>query len=159
MKKVTIGGKPTAKTPPGTPDQWVSDRSAPTGPTKRLTIDVPLGLHQRVKSQCALRGDKMADVVRTLLEKEFGKDMPSEPSPGKPTGERHGDKNGYDSTIFSRHDDASSLPGSEDPKTRLANEPTQIPMGESRGVPMNDSTGESANVSTPIIGTVGKLSD
>jgi hypothetical protein len=41
---------------------------------KRLTIDIPLPLHQRVKSQCALRGEKMADVVRELLEKHFGKE-------------------------------------------------------------------------------------
>jgi hypothetical protein len=38
---------------------------------KRLTIDIPLSLHQRVKSQCALKGDKMADVVRELLERHF----------------------------------------------------------------------------------------
>jgi acyl carrier protein phosphodiesterase len=38
---------------------------------KRLTIDIPLSLHQRVKSRCALQGEKMADVVRGLLEKQF----------------------------------------------------------------------------------------
>jgi len=38
---------------------------------KRLTIDVPSGLHARIKSQCALRGVKMADEVRELLEKHF----------------------------------------------------------------------------------------
>ena len=40
-------------------------------PTKRLTIDVPESLHRRVKTQCAMRGAKMADVIRAMLEKEF----------------------------------------------------------------------------------------
>jgi hypothetical protein len=80
MKKVVIAGKPTAKPAPATPDEWVSDRtesadrSGAVEPMKRLTIDIPLSLHQRVKSQCALKGDKMADVVRELLEKNFGKE-------------------------------------------------------------------------------------
>jgi hypothetical protein len=66
MKKITFSGKPTANRPTGSPDQWVSGE-----PTKRLTIDIPLSLHQRVKSRCALKGENMADVVRKLLEKEF----------------------------------------------------------------------------------------
>ncbi len=80
MKKVSIGSKPTAKTSPTTPDEWVSDhpepsvRSQSTEPMKRLTIDIPLSLHQRVKSQCALKGEKMADVVRELLETYFGEE-------------------------------------------------------------------------------------
>jgi hypothetical protein len=42
-------------------------------PMKRLTIDIPLDLHKRVKSQCADRGVKMADVVREFLESTFPK--------------------------------------------------------------------------------------
>ncbi len=79
MKKITISGKPTTKAPPTSPDEWVSsatntptEPTKPPEPTKRLTIDVPLSLHQRVKSQCALMGFKMADVVRELLEERFG---------------------------------------------------------------------------------------
>jgi hypothetical protein len=72
MKKISISAKPTPKTDHHTSDAWVSDRqSAAIEPIKRLTIDVPLSLHQRVKSQCALKGEKMADVVRELLEKHF----------------------------------------------------------------------------------------
>ena len=37
----------------------------------RFTIDVPESLHRRVKMQCAARGQKMADVMRDLLEREF----------------------------------------------------------------------------------------
>jgi hypothetical protein len=66
MKKVTFGGKPTASRTTTSPDQWVSGE-----PMKRLTIDIPLSLHQRVKSQCALKGENMADVVRELLDGRF----------------------------------------------------------------------------------------
>ncbi len=83
MKKVSIGSKPTAKPAPSSPDEWVStDSTSPPQPTKpaektkRLTIDIPLSLHQRVKSQCALKGENMADVVRELLEKQFGQESP-----------------------------------------------------------------------------------
>jgi predicted DNA binding CopG/RHH family protein len=37
----------------------------------RFTIDVPESLHRRVKMQCAARGQKMADMMRDLLEREF----------------------------------------------------------------------------------------
>jgi hypothetical protein len=66
MKKVTFSGKPSANRTPTSPDQWVSGE-----PMKRLTIDIPLSLHQRVKSRCALQGEKMADVLRGLLEQRF----------------------------------------------------------------------------------------
>lgn len=72
MKKITIGSKPTAKNPATTPDDWVSKRFVEEEPIKRLTIDIPLSLHQRVKSQCALQGENMADVVREFLLDRFG---------------------------------------------------------------------------------------
>ncbi len=65
MKKITFSGKPATNRTASSADQWVGE------PLKRLTIDIPLSLHQRVKSQCALKGEKMADVVRELLEKHF----------------------------------------------------------------------------------------
>jgi hypothetical protein len=37
----------------------------------RFTIDVPESLHRRVKMQCAARGQKMANMMRDLLEREF----------------------------------------------------------------------------------------
>jgi len=39
--------------------------------SKRLTIDIPIALHKRIKSQCAIRGENMADEIRKLLEKHF----------------------------------------------------------------------------------------
>jgi hypothetical protein len=40
-------------------------------PMKRLTIDVPLSLHIRLKIGCATRGTNIADVVRGFIEREF----------------------------------------------------------------------------------------
>jgi predicted DNA binding CopG/RHH family protein len=69
-------------------DDWVqnarqSDREAktaiapappsPVEAMKRFTIDVPNELHRRIKTQCAMRGAKMADVLREILEREFPK--------------------------------------------------------------------------------------
>jgi hypothetical protein len=68
MKRVSFTSKPPAGI--ATPDQWVAAKAADV-PTKRLTIDVPVDLHRRMKVQCALTGEHMADVVRTLLEAKF----------------------------------------------------------------------------------------
>jgi hypothetical protein len=74
-KKVALGAKPrpTATTTP-TADDWVQSRQTEDingEGMKRLTVDVPISLHTRIKSQCALRGVKMADEIRDLLEKYF----------------------------------------------------------------------------------------
>ena len=72
-KKVTFGGKPVAK--PVTPDDWVENRKieapAKAEEMKRLTFDVSESLHRRIKSQCAVKGVKMTDELRALLEKYF----------------------------------------------------------------------------------------
>jgi hypothetical protein len=74
MKKITIGSKPTSTPNQAAADAWVNNRQANPEPMKRLTIDVPLSLHQRVKSQCALKGEQMANVMRELLEQRFSVD-------------------------------------------------------------------------------------
>jgi hypothetical protein len=81
MKKVTFSGKPSTKSPVASPDQWVSGE-----PMKRLTIDIPLSLHQRVKSQCALKGENMADVLRELLDRHFPQEHQAKPTSGTPAG-------------------------------------------------------------------------
>jgi hypothetical protein len=48
-----------------------AEQAAPAEAMKRLTIDVSESLHKRMKVQCAVRGERMADVVRALLEREF----------------------------------------------------------------------------------------
>jgi hypothetical protein len=73
MKKVSISTKPLRT--PADADQWVKDRTPqPAEPIKRLTLDVPAALHQRVKIQCASEGVFIADVIRDFLEKRFGQE-------------------------------------------------------------------------------------
>ncbi len=75
MKKIAFGTKPTSRSGHATLDDWVDDRPArTTEPTKRLTIDVPVSLHQRIKVQCTLQGQNMADVLRAILQSQFGLD-------------------------------------------------------------------------------------
>ena len=55
-------------------EEWVGARtapSAPTGPTKRLTVDVPADLHKRIKVHCATTDRQISDIVRELLEREY----------------------------------------------------------------------------------------
>ena len=69
-KKVSFGVKPSAvQADTAKADEWVNRRDLEA--MKRLTIDVPASLHARIKSQCAIRGVKMVDEVRGLLEKHF----------------------------------------------------------------------------------------
>ena len=78
MKSVAFKIPPKATDPA---DAWVQTRAAepeipppvPAEVMKRFTIDVPVSLHTRIKAQCALRGEKMADVIRELLDREFPK--------------------------------------------------------------------------------------
>lgn len=76
-KKVSIGGKPSAKksAEDTVVDAWVGSRShePPRDPMKRLTIDIPAELHAKLKADCAMRGRKMADEVRELLMEKYGK--------------------------------------------------------------------------------------
>ena len=72
MKKGAFDGRRPSLTSRSTADDWVQNRDQPVKePTKRLTIDVPVSLHQRVKSQCALQNLAMADVIRELLQLRF----------------------------------------------------------------------------------------
>lgn len=78
-KKVTFASKrPSQTAPAASIDNWVTNRDAdalepapPQEPMKRLTIDVSVRLHTRIKTTCALRNLHMADEIRDLLEKHF----------------------------------------------------------------------------------------
>ncbi len=74
MKKITIQSKPAQGAKGSGVDAWVQDRQTTGEPTKRLTVDLPSSLHRRIKSQCALREENMADVIRELLERHFAGD-------------------------------------------------------------------------------------
>ena len=52
-------------------DVFVETGEKPSEPMQRVSVDVPVSLHRRIKSQCALRGTKMADEIRVLLETHF----------------------------------------------------------------------------------------
>jgi hypothetical protein len=82
-KKIDFGAK-RPSTQAGNVDDWVLDREATNDePMKRLTIDVPLSLHKRIKSQCAMQNLVMADEIRTLLEQRFPQAAGAEP--GRPS--------------------------------------------------------------------------
>ncbi len=68
-KKVTISPRPTKEQ---AADTWVEKRQTEKKEgTDRLTIDIPVSLHRRIKAKCALEGRKMAHVIRELLEERF----------------------------------------------------------------------------------------
>ena len=86
-KKVTMSTKPKANAQKQfSADEWVSNGAA-TGaaatntiadeqepdkePTARFTIDIPVSLHARIKSQCALKRVKMREEVLSMLEGRF----------------------------------------------------------------------------------------
>ena len=69
-KKVALTTKPEHRPEAPSADQWVASRAMEEG-TKRLTIDLPASLHARIKASCALRGVKMVDEIRALLEEHF----------------------------------------------------------------------------------------
>lgn len=70
-KKVTIGAKPSAGAKRMTPDEWVESGQINRQETTRFTIDIPIELHARIKSQCALRKVKMKEEIQALLETHF----------------------------------------------------------------------------------------
>jgi hypothetical protein len=81
-KVVAINRKPSARGSV-TPDEWVAGGSAPSpdekpakkeqpkSATTRYTIDIPVELHARIKSWCAVRRVKMNEEVVALLERHF----------------------------------------------------------------------------------------
>jgi len=71
-KKISFSAKRPSTQPAGNLDEWVLGREgANEEPTKRLTIEISLGLHKRVKSRCAIENLVMADVIREFLEQRF----------------------------------------------------------------------------------------
>ena len=63
--------------PKANADCWVSYKAPNSEPLKRFTVDLPAGLHRRIKSQCASSGETMSEAVRRLLEHSFaGDDAP-----------------------------------------------------------------------------------
>jgi hypothetical protein len=68
QKKITMTARPSAASPQA--DSWVKDKAlqgTPTGPTKRLTIDIPEDQHTRFKSLCAIHKTKMVEEVTRFI--------------------------------------------------------------------------------------------
>lgn len=79
-KKVTFGARPPAAPKAADPDAWVSNTASPEK-IKRLTIDIPLSLHRRVKTGCAREELVIADVVRGFLDRRFPADSTDDTAP------------------------------------------------------------------------------
>ena len=79
VKKVNINKKPDNKflNTEQKVDQWVSDRTTgfeqeeDTEETKRLTLDIPKSLHQKIKFKAVEEGETMANMLRKLLEENY----------------------------------------------------------------------------------------
>lgn len=67
-KQVNIGPKPDRRTEAGA-EAWVRERGGEA--SKRLTIDMPAGLHARIKARCAMRGVNMRSAILELLNERF----------------------------------------------------------------------------------------
>lgn len=70
---------------PADPEQWVLDgqgadaeteKLTDSGPQKRLTLNLPAGLHTAFKGRCVLEGVTIQDKVRVLIERELASDRP-----------------------------------------------------------------------------------
>ncbi|APZ93428.1 hypothetical protein Fuma_03045 [Fuerstiella marisgermanici] len=71
-KDVSFRGTPPSKENPRATEAFKALGLSPKPEkTKRLTVDVPVSLHSRVKLECCRNDVAIADVVRRLLESEF----------------------------------------------------------------------------------------
>ena len=72
-KDVSFSGKP-----PSRQSQRVAEAIEGLQPepeqTKRLTVDLPLSLHSRVKVKCAEQNTTIAKVIREFLTRKFPED-------------------------------------------------------------------------------------
>ncbi len=78
----SVKPRPTRDELPPTPDEWVrGGEGAATGPSKRLTLNLPAALHTAFKARCVIEGVTIQDKVQVLIERELGAEQP-------PTGSR-----------------------------------------------------------------------
>ena len=75
--------KPSFSSRPSTPDAWIRATDRQGAPeniyTARLTIDVTPVLRGRIKVTAFQRGQTVAEMLRTLLEREFPDDVGGQP--------------------------------------------------------------------------------
>ena len=70
-KRVSIGSRP-ATAPSSSPDQWVSGAAAAIPKRKRLTLDLPAELHQRLKIEAARHETTILALVMDALAERYG---------------------------------------------------------------------------------------
>jgi ParG len=76
-KKVDFSVRPRSgkEELPANPDEWVRAGKEPdAGPQKRLTLNLPAGMHTAFKGRCVLEGVTIQDKVQMLIERELGED-------------------------------------------------------------------------------------
>ncbi|ELP32916.1 plasmid partition protein ParG [Rhodopirellula baltica] len=72
-KRITMTARPR---PRAELDKWVETRepvaaAKPAVKPKRLTIDIDPALHKKLKMSCVKRDIQIADLLRTLIEREL----------------------------------------------------------------------------------------
>jgi hypothetical protein len=78
-KKVEFSVRPRSakEEMPADPEQWVREgEGANTGPQKRLTLNLPAGLHTAFKGRCVVEGITIQDKVKMLIERELTPALP-----------------------------------------------------------------------------------
>jgi hypothetical protein len=67
MKDVKITPRPRK-----TADQWASSKpKEPIGEVKRVTVDLPVEIHQKLKIKCVMERVRIADMVRGWIEEKL----------------------------------------------------------------------------------------
>ena len=75
-KKITIPSKPDVNKNTNNADLWIKERTTyeqkKEPNNKRLTIDLPFDLHNKIKTYCSSNGTQMSSEIRKLLFDKFG---------------------------------------------------------------------------------------
>ena len=64
-------GLATATKSPVDPEKWVTDTtppSLPAGPIARMTVELPLEMHRKLKGKCGREGLKIKKVIMALVQ-------------------------------------------------------------------------------------------
>lgn len=68
MPPVNWGQRPSKKA--AQLDSFVKQKQIKAA-TRRLNLNIPVGLHARIKAQCAMQGMDMTETLTELLEERF----------------------------------------------------------------------------------------
>ena len=77
MKKdySNLGHPPSAKEAPrekaAAVDAWAKTGDKEKEPSRRLTVDLPISLHRRIKTACVANDENMTEVVTQILLEKY----------------------------------------------------------------------------------------